>query len=127
MRVSVLVALILLLSAPVWADDRSALRRAYADLGTNPTGKSRKWCGNAMARWTGGPTYSGAYLKWGKAAGARPGAIAVMRGHIGIVGRGGCDAKSCEVISGNHSGKAGRRTVGMGRYKRSRIIAFRQP
>jgi hypothetical protein len=119
-----LLICLLLWSCPAAA---SVLDRAYSDLGKNPTGRSHMWCGHAMARWTGGPTASAAYRNWGRASGAVPGAIAIMRGHIGLVGKNGCNATSCEIISGNHSGKSGNRTVGMGRYKRSRIIAFRAP
>lgn len=126
LRTASLVLCVIALVAPAWGADRN-LERAYADLGKNPTGLSRMWCGHAMARWTGGPTASAAYLNWGRRAGPWPGAIAVMRGHIGLVGRNGCDASSCEIISGNHSGSPGKRTVGLGRYSRSRIIAFRAP
>lgn len=109
-------------ASPPW------LSRAMSDVGTNPTGWSHKWCGKALAMWVGGgPNLSTAWASIGLPTSARPGAIAVMNGHVGIVTSAGCDARSCEIVSGNHSGRSGARTVGIGRYSISRIIAFRWP
>lgn len=107
---------------PYWLD------RALRDVGTNPTGWSHQWCAHALSLWVGhGPNKASSWAGVGSPSSAKPGAIAVMSGHVGIVTHAGCDARSCEIVSGNHAGKSGHRTVGIGRYSRSRIIAFRWP
>ena len=102
------------------------LHRAMRDIGTNPTGWSHQWCGRQMAMWVGGgPNLARDWAHYGKAATARPGAIGVMNGHVGVVK----EVKGNRVIlvSGNHAGKSGNRTVGVGSYPMGRFIAFREP
>lgn len=110
-------------ASPPW------LRRAMSDVGTNPTGWSHKWCGRYIDMVVPGGWSNKAIENRhrGRPTFARPGAIAVMSGHIGIVGPAGCSKGRCQIISGNHAGKSGRRTVGWGYYSMSRIVAFRWP
>lgn len=102
------------------------LARAARYLGGNPTGWGRVWCGRFMRMVVGhdpGPRYNLArnWAHYGKATRRRPGAIAVMRGHVGIVARGGnCGPGRVYILSGNHG-----RRVGYGCYAASRIIAYR--
>jgi len=99
--------------------------------GTNPTGWSRAWCGRYVdlvlrkSGKSGGGNLAIGYARYGKPTKCRRGAIAVMHGHIGFVIS--CNGNSVTIISGNHAGKPGRRTVGYGTYRMSRIVAFRQP
>ena len=102
------------------------LDRAMRDVGRNPTGWSHRWCGRQMAMWVGqGPNLARDWAHYGKATTARPGAIGVMKGHVGVVK----EVKGTRVIlvSGNHAGKSGSRKVGVGSYPLSRFIAFREP
>jgi hypothetical protein len=102
------------------------LNRAMRDVGRNPTGWSHRWCGRQMAMWVGqGPNLARDWAHYGKATSARPGAIGVMNGHVGVVK----EVKGTRVIlvSGNHAGKSGNRKVGVGSYPMSRFIAFREP
>jgi hypothetical protein len=102
------------------------LDRAMRDVGRNPTGWSHRWCGRQMAMWVGqGPNLAREWAHYGKATTARPGAIGVMNGHVGVVK----EVKGTRVIlvSGNHAGKSGSRKVGVGSYPLSRFIAFREP
>jgi hypothetical protein len=102
------------------------LDRAMRDVGRNPTGWSHRWCGRQMAMWVGqGPNLARDWARYGKATTARPGAIGVMNGHVGVVK----EVKGTRVIlvSGNHAGKSGNRKVGVGSYPLSRFIAFREP
>jgi hypothetical protein len=102
------------------------LDRAMRDVGRNPTGWSHRWCGRQMAMWVGqGPNLARAWAHYGRATTARPGAIGVMNGHVGVVK----EVRGTRVIlvSGNHAGKSGNRKVGVGSYPLSRFIAFRQP
>jgi hypothetical protein len=102
------------------------LQRAMRDVGRNPTGMSHKWCGRQMAMWIGkGGNTAISYRSVGRPSGARVGAIAVMAHHVGIVTSVGPGYVT--LVSGNHSGKSGRRVVGIGRYPISRILAFRWP
>ncbi|MGD9503015.1 MAG: hypothetical protein AB7V40_11090 [Methyloceanibacter sp.] len=104
----------------------SLLARAMRDIGTNPTGWSHQWCGRQMAMWAGGgPNLARAWAQYGKPTAAKPGAIGVMNGHVGVVK----EVKGNRVIlvSGNHAGKSGNRKVGVGSYPMSRFIAFREP
>jgi hypothetical protein len=104
---------------------------AKRDAGENPTGWSHNWCAHWLDRTlrragkAGGGNLARAYASYGQPTPARVGAIAVMPRHVGIVtavGKG-----FVTVISGNHSGKSGHRTVGYGNYRMNRIIAFRMP
>jgi uncharacterized protein (TIGR02594 family) len=109
------------------------LKEALRDVGTNPTGWSHKWCGKQMNTWlqqTGrqgtGSNTAASFARYGQAlSGPKVGAIAVMSHHVGIVEN--FDASSVTLVSGNNVGRSGHRTVGVGRYPRSRIIAYRWP
>lgn len=103
------------------------LASAARYLGGNPTGWARVWCGRFMRMIVGrdpGPRYNLArnWAHYGKPSRRRPGAIAVMRGHVGVVaGNGGrCGPGRVYILSGNHG-----RRVGYGCYATSRIIAYR--
>lgn len=106
----------------------SLISTARAYTGTNPTRRSRQWCGEFMGlvvRKTGGKIPDG-YAKassWAKLPRTteRPGAVAVMPHHVGIV-TGTCEDGRVKIVSGNHG-----RRVGEGCYSRKRIIAFVQP
>ena len=98
-------------------------------IGRNPTGMRRRWCGAFMrrvVRQSGLPdnpngNLSRSWASYGRAAApGTTGAIAVMRGHVGIV-TGTCE-RGYQVLSGNHN-----RTTGYGCYPASRIIAWRMP
>jgi hypothetical protein len=98
-------------------------------VGRNPTGMGRRWCGAFMkhvVRKSGLPDNPAGNLSRSWASYGRPaapgttGAIAVMRGHVGIV-TGTCE-RGYQVLSGNHN-----RTTGYGCYSASRIIAWRMP
>ena len=120
LRILALVAVVLV---PTQAS-ADLLSRAMRDMGRNPTGWSHQWCGRMMAMWAGGgPDKASEWRHRGKATRARPGAVAVMAHHVGVVVS--CTSSTCRVIGGNHSGKSGRRTVGIGTYSKSKIIAFR--
>lgn len=103
-----------------------ATARSYT--GTNPTRRSRQWCGEFMGlvvRKTGGRVPEG-YAKassWAKLPRTtmRVGAVAVMPHHVGIV-TGQCENGDVRIVSGNHG-----RRVGEGCYPRKRIIAFVEP
>lgn len=102
------------------------LHRAIADIGTNPTGWSHRWCGRQMAMWVGeGSNLAKDWAHYGRPSVPKPGAIGVMNGHVGVVK----EVQGYRVIpvSGNRSGRSGNRKVGIGSYPRSRFIAFREP
>jgi hypothetical protein len=102
------------------------LHRAMRDVGRNPTGWSHKWCGKQMAMWAGGgPNLARDWAHYGKATTAKPGAIGVMNGHVGVVKE--VQGNRVILVSGNHAGKSGNRKVGVGSYPMSRFIAFREP
>lgn len=106
------------------------LRAAMADVGTNPTGWSHKWCGRYMRTVMPDPIASDRAIDWrhyGKPSQLKPGAVVVMPHHVGIVGPEGCANGRCQVVSGNHSGRSGARTVGVGYYATSRFVAVRWP
>src|SRR4026209_2327877 len=65
------------------------------------------------------------YASYGQPTPARVGAIAVMPNHVGVVAFVGGDYVI--LVSGNHGGSSGDRTVGLGRYAMSRITTFRIP
>lgn len=106
----------------------SLIATARSYTGTNPTRRSRQWCGEFMGlvvRKTGGKIPEG-YAKassWAKLPRTteHPGAVAVMPHHVGIV-TGTCDNGKVKIVSGNHGHR-----VGEGCYPRRRIIAFVQP
>jgi uncharacterized protein (TIGR02594 family) len=98
-------------------------------IGTNPTGRSRLWCGAFMdmvlkqTGHNGGGNLARAYARYGtRVPGPQVGAIAVMSrkggGHVGVVS--GIDANGNPIIiSGNHN-----HTVAETAYPRERITAY---
>lgn len=114
------------------ATTNSLVAEARKYLGTNPTGRSRLWCGAFMdmvlkrTGHPGGGNLARAYAKYGtRVPGPRVGAIAVMKrrggGHVGVVS--GVDANGNPIIvSGNHN-----RTVAETVYPRGRITAYVMP
>lgn len=104
----------------------AAIAKQY--LGSNPTGWRRAWCGNFMrlvVRQAGLPDHKGGNLArnwrtYGSPSGPSPGAIGVMRHHVGIV-IGRCRGGRIALRSGNHG-----RRVADGCYAASRFIAFRR-
>jgi hypothetical protein len=102
------------------------LDRAILDIGRNPTGWSHRWCGRQMAMWVAaGPNLARDWANYGKATGPKPGAIGVMKGHVGVVKE--VHGRRVILVSGNHTGKSGNRKVGIGSYSLNRFIAFREP
>ena len=101
-------------------------------LGTNPTGRSRLWCGAFMdmvlqrTGHKGGGNLAKAYASYGpRVSGPQVGAIAVMGrkggGHVGVVS--GIDPNGNPIIvSGNHN-----RTVAESVYPAGRITAYVLP
>jgi hypothetical protein len=123
----IVLSVSMLLTTCAHAGEAPWLDRALQDIGRNPTGWSHQWC----ARWldmvtpgSGGNLAIG-YRRYGRPSPARPGAIAVMSHHVGIVKE--VRGNSVVLVSGNHSGRSGRRVVGIGTYPMSRIVAFRWP
>lgn len=102
-----------------------------SQIGTNPTGWSRQWCGKYLSdtlRRTGhraGGNLARGYASYGSPTHAKVGAIAVMPHHVGVVTAVG--PGYVKVIAGNHSGRSGNRKVGEGTYSMARVIAFRAP
>jgi hypothetical protein len=99
--------------------------------GKNPTGWSHNWCAHYLdmvlqeAGYPGGGNLARGYASYGQPTPARVGAIAVMPNHVGVVAFVGDDYVI--LVSGNHGGSSGDRTVGLGRYAMSRITTFRMP
>jgi hypothetical protein len=99
--------------------------------GKNPTGWSHNWCAHYLdmvlqeAGYPGGGNLARGYASYGQPTPARVGAIAVMAHHVGVVAFVGDDYVI--LVSGNHSGMSGQRTVGLGRYAMSRVTTFRMP
>ena len=101
-------------------------------LGTNPTGRSRLWCGAFMdlvlrrTGHAGGGLVAKSYANYGRrVSGPQVGAIAVMArkggGHVGVVS--GVDPNGNPIIvSGNHN-----RTVAETVYPARRILAYVMP
>ena len=97
-------------------------------IGTNPTGRGSLWCGAFMdlvlkrTGHAGGGNLASAYARYGtRVSSPQVGAIAVMRGHVGVVS--GIDANGNPIIvSGNHN-----HTVAESVYPRSRIAAYVLP
>jgi hypothetical protein len=107
-------------------EGQTLLHRAMLDVGRNPTGWSHRWCGRQMAMWVGeGPNVAREWAQYGKATIPKPGAIGVMRGHVGVVKE--IQGNRVVLVSGNHAGKSGNRKVGVGSYSMNRFIAFREP
>jgi len=99
--------------------------------GKNPTGWSHNWCAHYLdmvlqeAGYPSGGNLARGYASYGQPTPARVGAIAVMPNHVGVVAFVGDDYVI--LVSGNHRGSSGDRTVGLGRYAMSRITTFRIP
>src|SRR5262245_19270333 len=99
--------------------------------GKNPTGWSHNWCAHYLdmvlqeAGYPSGGNLARGYASYGQPTPARVGAIAVMPNHVGLVAFVGDDYVI--LVSGNHGGSSGHRTVGLGRYAMSRITTFRMP
>jgi hypothetical protein len=99
--------------------------------GKNPTGWSHNWCAHYLdmvlqeAGYPSGGNLARGYASYGQPTPARVGAIAVMPNHVGVVAFVGDDYVI--LVSGNHGGSSGDRTVGLGRYAMSRITTFRMP
>jgi uncharacterized protein (TIGR02594 family) len=106
----------------------SLVSEARSFLGTNPTGRSRQWCGAFMdlvlkkTGHAGGGNLAIAYARYGtRVSGPQVGAIAVMNHHVGVVS--GIDPNGNPIIvSGNHN-----RTVAEAVYPRSRVAAYVMP
>lgn len=117
------------LNSPDIANALVALAIRYD--GKNPTGWNHNWCARYLgmvlqeAGYPSGGNLAREYASYGQPAPARVGAIAVMPHHVGIVAFVG-DGYVI-VVSGNHGGRSGHRTVGLGRYAMSRITTFRMP
>ena len=99
--------------------------------GKNPTGWSHNWCARYLdmvlqeAGYPSGGNLARGYASYGQPTPARVGAIAVMPNHVGVVAFVGDDYVI--LVSGNHGGSSGHRTVGLGRYAMRRITTFRMP
>lgn len=112
-----------------FASAGSLVSRMERDLGTNPTGWARVWCGQYLgmiARSLGMTPPAGfplavAWARFGVPAHPAPGMVAVMKHHVGVVRR-VLDNGRVEIISGNHN-----RRVGIGVYPTNRVIAWRAP
>ncbi len=110
------------------ATSNSLVSEARSFMGTNPTGRSRQWCGAFMdmvlkkTGHAGGGNLARAYARYGtRVSGPQGGAIAVMNHHVGVVS--GVDPNGNPIIvSGNHN-----RTVAESVYPRSRITAYVLP
>lgn len=111
--------------------DNALVKKAVMYAGTNPVGWSHNWCGAFLdkvlteAGYHPGGNLARGYASYGYPTHARVGAIAVMAHHVGIVAEVGPGYVT--LVSGNHSGKSGHRTVGVGRYATSRVLTFRMP
>jgi hypothetical protein len=117
------------LDSPDTANALVALAMRYD--GNNPTGWSHNWCAHYLnmvlqeAGYPSGGNLAREYASYGQPTFARVGAIAVMPHHVGVVGFVGDDYVI--LVSGNHGGNSGHRTVGLGHYDMSRITTFRMP
>ena len=110
-----------LLLAPS-ADARSWIRSMERDLGkvTGPRSCGMFVQKHVPGRWSAKAI---ANRSLGRPSACKPGAVAVMNGHVGVIHYGGCKGGRCSVISGN--GRGGR--VDIKSYPRSRIVACRWP
>ena len=109
------------------------LDHAMNDVGTNPTGWKRQWCAKSVNLWLqrsgkkgcGGNTAISCLNAGRKLAGPTIGALAVMKHHVGIVKE--VHGSQVTLVSGNHSGRSGARSVGVGKYARGRVVAYVWP
>jgi hypothetical protein len=117
------------LDSPDTANALVALAMRYD--GKNPTGWSHNWCAHYLdmvlqeAGYPSGGNLAREYASYGQPSPARVGAIAVMPNHVGVVAF--VADNYVILVSGNHRGSSGHRTVGLGRYAMSRITTFRMP
>jgi uncharacterized protein (TIGR02594 family) len=113
--------------------DSPWLHHAIRDVGTNPTGWKKLWCAKSMNMWLqqsgkrgcGGNTAISCLKAGRRLSGPQVGALAVMAHHVGIVKE--VSGDSVMLVSGNHSGRSGTRQVGVGKYPRSRVVAYVWP
>ena len=104
------------------------LNHALRELGTNPTGWSRRWCAKSVNLWLqqsgkrgcGGNTAISCLKAGRRLSGPQVGALAVMTHHVGIVKA--VNGNSLTLVSGNHNHK-----VGVGSYSRGRVVAYVWP
>src|SRR6476646_6167869 len=109
------------------------LDHAINDVGTNPTGGKRQWCAKSVNLWLqrsgkkgcGGNTAISCLSAGRKLEGPTIGALAVMKHHVGIVKE--VHSGPVTLVSGNHSGRSGARSVGIGKYARGRVVAYVWP
>ena len=109
------------------------LDHAINDVGTNPTGWKRQWCAKSVNLWLqrsgkkgcGGNTAISCLSAGRKLDGPTIGALAVMKHHVGIVKE--VHSGQVTLVSGNHSGRSGARSVGIGKYARGRVVAYVWP
>ena len=109
------------------------LDHAMNDVGTNPTGWKRQWCARSVNLWLqrsgkkgcGGNTAISCLSAGRKLDGPTIGALAVMKHHVGIVKE--VHDGQVTLVSGNHSGRSGARSVGVGKYARGRVVAYVWP
>jgi hypothetical protein len=109
------------------------LDHALSDVGTNPTGWNRQWCAKSVNLWLersgkrgcGGNTAISCLHAGRKLSGPQVGALAVMAHHVGIVKE--VNGNSVTLVSGNHSGRSGTRSVGISKYARGRVVAYVWP
>ena len=111
-------------TARAWPVSGGLAEKAARYLGGNPTGWARRWCGRFLRMIVPrdpGPAFdrARAWARYGAPAGPSPGAIGVMRHHVGIV-LGRCADGRIHLRSGNHN-----RRVGDGCYAARRFIAWR--
>lgn len=124
------VALVWLAAATAHARPRQPplLAAASRFLGArNFTHFHGPWCAEAVDRWLGMAGYRRLhsrraidFARYGRRTAPRPGALAVMRHHVGIVVR--MTARGPLLLSGNHTHR-----VGLGIYPRRHILAYRSP
>ncbi len=91
------------------------------------TRQARAWCADAMNAWLArigkrgtGDGRAISFAHYGRATSPHPGAIAVMRHHVGVVAK--VERGGVVLVSGNHAHR-----VGVGFYSRRVILAFREP
>ena len=130
-RIAIAITLCLLSNSAM--TEENWIEHARSEVGSNPTGWSHKWCAKFASdtlrksgkRGCPGNTALSCLQAGSRIPGPRPGAIAVMRGHVGFVVS--SSGNSVQVISGNHSGHSGHRAVGIGNYSKARVIAYIWP
>lgn len=112
---------------------RDVVSPAVNDVCTNPTGWKRQWCARSVNLWLqssgkrgcGGNTAISCIDAGRKLSGPQVGALAVMKHHVGIVKE--ISGGQVTLVSGNHSGRSGTRSVGIGKYARVRVVAYVWP